>query len=195
MAFTLQIKQKKLFGKTKLDIPTLAHACGFRYGSDDDFFILQEGQENNKTAIFYNPDRIGRGIFFDGTKDENGFYEISYNIPTTRGEIIDFTRLVQEVERCLGKVEMYCVEEERTFTSGELEENIDKFVDFSLESLRQFCNNREYQNYILTLALWPYTLPMDKVSAWRDCTDLEDFEQTLHTIQSRDVYYAKPRLL
>ena len=195
MAFTLQIKQKKLFGKTKLDIPTLAHACGFRYGSDDDFFILQEGQENKKTAIFYNPNRIGRGIFFDGTKDENGFYEISYNIPTTRGEIIDFTRLVQEVERCLGKVEMYCVEEERTFTSGELEENIDKFVDFSLESLRQFCNNREYQNYILTLALWPYTLPMDKVSAWRDCTDLEDFEQTLHTIQSRDVYYAKPRLL
>ena len=178
MAFTLQIKQKKLFGKTKLDIPTLAHACGFKYGSDDDFFILQESQENNKTAIFYNPDRIGRGIFFDGTKGENGFYEISYNIPTTRGEIIDFTRLVQEVERCLGKVEMYCVEEERTFTSGELKENIDKFVDFSLESLNQFCNNKEYQNYILTLALWPYTLPMDKVSAWRDCTDPADFEQT-----------------
>lgn len=73
MAFTLQIKQKKLFGKTKLDIPTLARACGFKYGSDDDFFILQEGQENNKTAIFYNPDRIGRGIFFDGTKGDNGF--------------------------------------------------------------------------------------------------------------------------
>ena len=195
MAFTLQIKQKKLFGKTKLDIPALARACGFKYGSDDDFFILQEDQENNKTAIFYNPNRIGRGIFFDGTEGENGFYEISYNIPTTRGEIIDFTRLVQEVERRLGKVEMYCVEEERTFTTGELEQNIDKFVDFSLESLKQFCNNEEYENYILTLALWPYTLPKEKVSDWKNRTDLADFEQTLHVIQSRDVYYAKPRLL
>ena len=37
------------------------------------FFILQEGQENNKTAIIYNPNRIGRGIFFDGTKGDNGF--------------------------------------------------------------------------------------------------------------------------
>ncbi len=42
MAFTLQIRQKKLFGKTVLDIPSLAHACGFCYGSNDDFYILQE---------------------------------------------------------------------------------------------------------------------------------------------------------
>ena len=33
MAFTLQIKQKKLFGRTALDIPSLARVCGFRYGS------------------------------------------------------------------------------------------------------------------------------------------------------------------
>ena len=43
MAFTLQIKQKKLFGKTKLDIPALARACGFKYGSDDDFFYFTRG--------------------------------------------------------------------------------------------------------------------------------------------------------
>ncbi|MCM1258279.1 MAG: DUF4299 domain-containing protein [Roseburia sp.] len=90
---------------------------------------------------------------------------------------------------------MYCIEEERTFTSGELEENIDKFVEFSLASLTDFCNHKEYQKYIFTLALWPYTLPEDKVLCWRDCTDLEDFEQTLHVIQSQDVYYAKPQLL
>ncbi|MBD5491656.1 MAG: DUF4299 domain-containing protein [Lachnospiraceae bacterium] len=76
-----------------------------------------------------------------------------------------------------------------------MEQNIDKFVDFSLESLNRFCNNKEYQNYILTLALWPYTLPKDKVADWKNCTDLADFEQTLHAVQSRDVYYAKPRLL
>lgn len=195
MAFTLQIKQKKLFGKTKLDIPALARSCGLKYGSDDDFFILQEGQMSGGTAIFYNPDRIGRGIFFDGSKGENGLYEISYNIPTTGGEIADFIKLVKEVERRLGKAEMYCVEEERTFTGEELEQNLDQFVRFNLESLKQFCNNKEYQNYILTLAMWPYTLPADKVLAWGGCTDLADFEKTLHEIQSQDVYYAKPRLM
>ncbi len=40
MAFTLQIRQKKLFGKTVLDIPSLAHACGFCYGSNNDFLKL-----------------------------------------------------------------------------------------------------------------------------------------------------------
>lgn len=46
MAFTLEIKQKKLFGKTVLDISSLAGSCGFRYGSDNDFHILQAEQVN-----------------------------------------------------------------------------------------------------------------------------------------------------
>lgn len=195
MAFTLQIKQKKLFGKTVLDIPSLAHACGLRYGSNNEFYILQEGEQDFGTAVFYNPARIGRGIFFNGAKANEGFYEVSYNIPTTRTEIADFARLVGEMERRLGRVEMYCVEENRAFTSRELEQGIEKFAMFSRKSLKQFCGNKEYKNYILTLALWPYTLPEDKVAAWETCTDLSDFEQTLHDLQSMDVYYAKPRLL
>ena len=195
MAFTLEIKQKKLFGKTALDIPSLAQACGLRYGSDNDFHILQEGQENRGTAIFYNPGRIGRGIFFDGSKSSEGFYTVSYNIPTTRAEIADFTRLVQEIERRLGKAEMYCPEEGQLFTCKELEQGIDRFARFSLMKLNEFCGNKQYKNYIFTLAMWPYTLPEDKVAAWKVCADLLDFEQTIHDIQSMDVYYAKPRLL
>lgn len=195
MAFTLQIKQKKLFGKTILDIPTLARSCHLSYGSNNDFYILQEEKLDRDTAIFYNPSQIGRGIFFDGSKAREGFYEVSYNIPTTKAEITDFARLVEEIERQLGKVEMYCVEEERAFTSKELEAWIDRFAQFSLESLNSFCGNKQYKNYILTLALWPYTLPEDKVAAWERCTDLSDFEQTLHELQAQDVYYAKPRLL
>ena len=195
MAFTLQIRQKKLFGKTVIDIPTLARSCRLSYGSNNDFYILQEGELDRGTAVFYNPNRIGRGIFFDGSKGESGFYEVSYNIPTTKAEITDFARLVGEIERQLGKVEMYCVEEERAFTSEELKEWIDRFAQFSLESLNSFCGNKQYKNYILTLALYPYTLPEDKVAAWEKCTELSDFEQTLHELQAMDVYYAKPRLL
>lgn len=194
MAFTLQIRQKKLFKKTILDIPSLARDCGFRYGSVDDFYILREGEFERGAAIFYNPERIGRGIFFNGSKAGNGLYEVQYSIPTTTAEIADFTRLVREIENRLGKTEMYCVEEERTFTSEELERDFEKFVLFSLKSLNQFCQNEEYQNYIFPLALWPYTLTEDKVTAWRVCTDLSDFEQTIHELQTQDVYYARPRL-
>ncbi|MDE6052304.1 MAG: DUF4299 domain-containing protein, partial [Lachnospiraceae bacterium] len=41
----------------------------------------------------------------------------------------------------------------------------------------------------------PYTMTEDKVAAWATCTNLSDFEQTIHNLQSMDVYYAKPRLL
>lgn len=36
MAFTLRMKQN---GKTVFDIPSLAQAYGFRYGSNNDFYI------------------------------------------------------------------------------------------------------------------------------------------------------------
>ncbi len=60
MAFTLQIRQKKLFGKTILDIPSLAQACGLCYGSNNDFYILQENEQVNGTAVFYHPEHIGQ---------------------------------------------------------------------------------------------------------------------------------------
>lgn len=195
MAFTLQIRQKKLFGKTVLDIPSLARTCGLSYGSDNDFYILQENEQVRGTAVFYNPERIGRGIFFDGSKAGEGYYELSYNIPTTEAEITDFARLAGEMERRLGRAEMYCVEEERSFTGRELEQRIGNFAEFSRESLNRFCGNKEFASHILTLARWPYTLTEDKVAAWETCTDLSDFGQTLHGLQALAVYYAKPRLL
>ena len=195
MAFTLQIKQKKLFGKTVLDIPSLARACGLCYGSNNEFYILQENEQKNRTAVLYNPAHIGRGIYFDGSKAREGYYEISYNIPTTRSEITDFARLAGEIERRLGRADMYCVEEERAFTGRELEQGIEDFAAFSRKSLNQFCGNKEFKSHILTLARWPYTLTEDKAAAWETCTDLSDFERTLNGLQARDVYYAKPRLL
>lgn len=195
MAFTLQIRQKEMAGAKLPDIPTLAQSCGFRYGSNDEFYILREGEEQNGTAVLFNPNRMGRGIFLNCEKAGEGYYEVSYNIPTTRAEIADFARLVQEIERRLGKVEMYCVEEERNFTGRELEEGIEKFAAFSLKSLRDFAANKTYKTYILSLARWPYFIPSDKVLSWERCDSLSDFEETLHNLQARDVYYARPRLL
>jgi len=194
MAFTLRIQAKTLFGNKSVDFKRLIQNCGLQFGHNNDFYILEDGAENN-TVILYNPNRIGRGIFFDGRKMSEGKVEISYNIPTTEAEITDFIRVVKELESQLKKVEMYCVEEECKYTVEQLEQNKDRMVQFSLNKLNEFCLNKEYVSYIFTLAMWPCELTEELVTKFERCTDLQEFEQILHEKQSLDVYYGKPRLL
>ena len=195
MAFTLQIRAKGLFGNKKIDVEALLSNCSLGFGSDNEFFILEEGKTNQGTCILYNPQRIGRGIFFDASKPHEGKYVLSYNIPTTEAEITDFIRVAQEIERQLKKVEMYCVEEERDYTVEGLVENKERMVQFSLDSLNQFCGNKEYKSYIFTLAMWPLVLTKEQVAQYAACRDLKGFEQLLHDKQKIDLYYAKPTLL
>lgn len=194
MAFTLKIKAKGWFGNKKVDFGALLNNCGLNFGHDNDFYILEDGMVE-RTAILYNPKRIGRGIFFDAQNIEEGKVEISYNIPTTEAEITDFINIVKELERQLKEVEMYCVEEECKYTVAQLLENKDRMVQFSRQKLNEFCANKEYRSYIFTLAMWPLELTEEMVKKFEVCTDLKEFEQLLHDKQNIDVYYGKPRLL
>ncbi len=194
MAFTLKIEAKTLFGNKAVNFGQLIQNCGLQFGHDNEFYILEDGAEDN-TVILYNPNRIGRGIFFDGRNMQEGKVEISYNIPTTEAEITDFIRVAKELERQLKKVEMYCVEEECKYTTAQLEQNKDRMVQFSREKLNEFCANKEYSSYIFTLAMWPLELTQEMMAKFEACTDLQEFEQILHEKQSLDVYYAKPRLM
>lgn len=194
MAFTLKIEAKTLFGNKAVNFGQLIQNCGLQFGHDNEFYILEDGAADN-TVILYNPNRIGRGIFFDGSKMLEGKVEISYNIPTTEAEITDFICVAKELERQLKKVEMYCVEEECKYTTAQLEQNKDRMVQFSREKLNEFCANKEYSSYIFTLAMWPLELTDEMVTKFEVCTDLQEFEQILHDKQSMDVYYAKPRLM
>jgi len=105
MAFTLKIKSKKLFGKTKFDINKLISDSGLKYGSDNEFYILEEGKMKKQTVILYNPLKIGRGIFLDFSKVAEEIIETSYNIPTTKSEILDFIKVVELIEKQFGKVQ------------------------------------------------------------------------------------------
>lgn len=192
MAFTLKIQSKTLFGNKKVDFEQLLRNCGLNYGHDNEFYILEDGMQE-ETAILYNPRRIGRGIFFDGRGLKEGKVEISYNIPTTEAEIADFINVVKELNRQMKKTEMFCEEEARKYTLEQLIANKENMVQFSLEKLNEFCANEEYASYILTLAYWPLELSDEMVQTFANCTDLSEFEQTLHMKQSMDVYYAKPR--
>lgn len=194
MAFTLQIRKKGFFGNKNVDLKLILKNCGLKYGSSNEFYILQEDVINQNTAVLYNPTRIGRGIFFDGSKAAEGEITLSYNIPTTVAEIVDFVRIVKEVERQLKKVDLYCVEEEREYTTQTLEDNIPNMTQFSLQSLHEFCK-KEYSTYILTLAMWPFVMNKEQVLEFSECKDLQKFEQLLHDMQAIDAYYAKPTLM
>ena len=194
MAFTLQIRKKGFFGNKNIDLKLILKNCNLKYGSSNEFYILQEDVINQNTAVLYNPTRIGRGIFFDGSKAAEGEITLSYNIPTTVAEIVDFVRIVKEVERQLKKVDLYCVEEEREYTTQTLEDNIPNMTQFSLQSLHEFCK-KEYSTYILTLAMWPFVMNKEQVLEFSECKDLQKFEQLLHDMQAIDAYYAKPTLM
>lgn len=191
MAFTLKITPKGLF-KKKLDFEKLVNSCGMAYGHMNEFYVLDDGMENS-AAVIYNPKRIGRGISFDGSNpNELG---LRYNIPTTETEISDFIRLAKQIEHFFGKVRMYCVEEEREYTCKMLEENKSSMVRFSCDKLNEFCQNKDYPSFILTLAKYPLWLTDEMTEKFAVCKDLKEYEKLLHEKQNIDVYYAKPLLL
>ena len=196
MAFTLVIKSKGLFNKVKsIDLKTLLNNCGLKFGSDNEFYILNEGEVNNNTVILYNPNRIGRGIFFDYRNVSKGEVTLSYNIPTTATEIRDFIKVAKEIERQFGKASFYCEEEKRNYTISSLEENVEQMIEFSILKLNEFCSNRQMQTFILTLAMFPWYMDEDKREMYKTCTTLDDLENIIHKLQIADLYYAKPSLL
>ena len=200
MAFTLQIKSKGMFARKKLNFQELLSRCRLAYGVSNAFYVLEEISSSAAAdfagaAILYRPARIGRGIYFDAAKAAEGYVEVSYNIPTTEAEITDFLAIVEELNRQYQKTEMYCVEEERTYTLEELLANKDRMAAFSLQSLHNFCSNKEYSAYIFSLAMWPYALTQEEAERFAVCEDLREFEELIHSKQDEDIYYAKPALM
>lgn len=47
----------------------------------------------------------------------------------------------------------------------------------------------------MTLALYPWFMEPEKREYYKTCTDLDDFEETIHELQAEDFYYAKPSLM
>ena len=195
MAFTLKIQVADKSDKTKsFSFEKLVKNCGMKYGSDNEFFVLEEGKQNQSTAILYNPERIGRGIYFESGELSTGAVTVSYSIPTTASEIKDFVKVVREIASQLGDVTMYCEEEEREYTVESLEANIENMILFSLKNLHVFCNNDEYEEFILTLAMFPWYMDDSKRTLYKKCETLDDFEQTIHELQKGDYYFATPTL-
>ncbi len=59
--FSVTIKAKKsLFGRTpKINLVKILENCKLRFGSYNDFYILEEGEMYDDMMTLYNPEKIG----------------------------------------------------------------------------------------------------------------------------------------
>lgn len=195
MAFTLVIQAVDKSDKTKdFQFREMVNNCGMKFGSDNEYYVLEEGKQNQSSAILFNPRRIGRGIYLEYGELASGTIKAGYSIPTTATEIRDFVKVVKEIAKQFGDVTLYCEEEEKEYTIEELEANIDIMIEFSLKNLHVFCNNDEYEQFILTLAMFPWYMDDKKRTSYKKCSSLDDFEQTIHDLQKGDYYFATPTL-
>ena len=193
MAFSIVIKSKGLFSNKELDVRELLSNCKLNYGSYNAFYILEDDKVNNNAMILYNPSKIGRGIFFDCNKINEGEVSLSYNIPTTPTEISDFLNIVKEIERQYKKVEITM--EDKIITVDALQSLKEEMIETSLSFLQSACTQHADKAYILTLALFPFNLSQEQREKFSSSNNLVDFENLLHDKQNIDCYYAKPSIL
>ncbi len=192
MAVELKITARGHLCKKKLDFQLLLKHCKLNFGSYNRFYVLEENN-GGSVGLLYNPNRLARGIFFDGRKMEEGEVILKFNLPTTRTEINDFIRVATEVKIQYRAVAMLCDGVDTTIE--ELIENRDNFLEYSLDSLRGFCTNQDYEAGIITLASYPYTFSTEEMDFYAKAESLDEFEEMLHQRQSVHVYYASPSLM
>jgi hypothetical protein len=194
MGLTLRIKGKSLLGNKKVDINSLIKNCHLNYGSRDEFAVLDEGKMTNNTFVAYNPNAIGRGIFFDCREVNSGQIEISINFPTTKTEINNLMNIIKEINGQLKKMEIVCIEENKRYKFEELMAEKDRIVAFSLKELNEGCSKNIDSTLTYTLAMWPLTLTSEQRNIFSESKDLKELERLLNEKQKLDVYYAKPNI-
>lgn len=190
----MRISGKSIFKNKEIDINSLMKNCELKYGSRNEFAVLNEGEINNNTFVAYNPNLIGRGIFFDCREINSGKIETSINFPTTETEINDFIGVIKEINDQLKKIEILRVEENKRYKFEELIDGKDRIVEFSLKTLNQGCSKNIDMPLTYTLAIWPLTLTSGQRNEFSKSKDLKEFEKLLNKKQKIDAYYAKPRI-
>lgn len=72
MAFSVTLKWKKSLFKKSPRLDKVLENCKLRFGSYNDFYILEEGETEEDMMLLYNPEKIGRGICLDFKEIGNG---------------------------------------------------------------------------------------------------------------------------
>lgn len=190
--FSVTIKAKKsLFRRIpKLNLEKILKNCKLSFGSYNDFYILEEDNTYDDMMTVYNPEKIGRGICLDFKEIGNGELTLACIVPATPTEIDDFFNIIREIKSQYKNMEIY-------FEDEKVDE--DKFfgltntiLNVSLDYLKKDCSKDS--KIVHKLACFPYTFSDEQRNLFKNATDLKEYEDLLHNVQSRDSYYAKPTL-
>lgn len=190
--FSVTIKAKKSFwGRTpNISLEKILENCKLSFGSYNDFYILEEGNTYNDIMTIYNAEKIGRGIGLDFKEIGKGELTLAFMVPVTPSEIDVFFDIVREVKSQCKNIEIYFenekVDENKFFGSTDI------ILKFSLHFLKKECS--EDSKLVHKLACFPYTFSDEQLNSFKNATDLKEYEELLHNVQSRDSYYAKPTL-
>ncbi len=192
MAVDLVIRAKGFLANDTLDFVAMLKDLRLSYGNYNEFFILEENIGSDQ-GLLYNPQRMARGIVFNGSQMNQGKVSLSFNLPTSPREIHDFFAIVQEIKKQYRNIELEL--EGKPCTLEDFMGKVQYYQDCSLSTLRGFCQNKEYEAAILTLASFPYTLSPDEMDYFATEGSLEEFETLLHHKQQVEAQYSCPKIM
>lgn len=192
MAIDIIIEAKGLLAKEELDFPAVLRNSRLKYGSYTAYFVL-DTENTGDVGLLYNPSRMGRGIYIDLKEKDQGKVILSFNLPTTETEILDVFRVVGEVKKQYRNIQLTV--DSKVMSFEDLVGEKEKYIQYSLSTLRGFCETRQYESAILTTAAFPYTLTPDEMVFFSEKGTLADFEELLHSKQLVEADYACPKIM
>lgn len=192
MAVDLIIEAEGFLSNQELDFQDFLKNTALYFGSYNPFFVLEEA-EFGDLGLLFNPQAMGRGIYFDGREMNQGKVHLSFNLPTTAREIEDAFNAVSEIKRQYRNISLKC--EGKVITLPDLWAKKDYYTDYSMTTLRRLCETKEYEAAILTLASFPYTLTPDEMDFFALEGNLDDFEALIHQKQADSAVYLCPKIM
>lgn len=185
MSVTIDIRQKGLF-KKEVTMSRVADLLGLSFGISDSNFILQEG-ELGDIVVFYDSQRIGRGF---ECSIEGKDIRLRLPLPSTPHDIDLFYRAAAALCRYVktGKVLVDGETVVHTDRFPELAQNNRSDSSRALEDMKNKSGGFEGDTFMIMSARNPISFGPGQLSEVG--SNLNAFEELLHRLQSRDVYFA-----
>lgn len=186
--FRFIIQSKGVLGKESLNLQTLLSKTNLS-------FLPQETTTRGKKEVsdqlgcVYNPEKLARGIYFDGRRADSGKVVLGISFPTSLPEICDFFRIATEVKLQYRNVQVYYEDIDLSF--DELIEKRESFEEYALSALEEIC-----QEAMTTLRLqsFVYTFTAQEQKEFRQSPSLQRLEELFHQRQSQQFCETAPCL-
>lgn len=189
MTIQLTIQSKGILCKDDLDFNELLKFCKLNFAQHNSFYVLEEA--DSTTGILYNPNALARGIYFDGSKMEQGEVGVELSFPTTHGEICDFIRVVTGIKLQYRNIQL--LYDGITLSMDDFVSSKHRFLEHSLNTLKVLC--QEEEEVTLTMVKHPYTLTEKEQKFFATEGTLENFELFLCKKQEGTAEFACPTIM